>query len=83
MGVLLMLLGNTVSQQTPRSSGSCNLSFPSSAMFPEPEVQEYFVDAFKWSGLHNSVFWLVVGFLQWSPLQREVSLMREGGLLKV
>lgn len=63
--------------QIPWSSGSYPLSATSSAVSSEPQVQEYFVDVFLGTGLHNLAYWLIVVF--WSGLsllQREVSWMR-------
>lgn len=52
MGVGSDIAGDTVSQQTPRSSGSYDLATPSTAMFYEPRMWEYFV--FIDTELHKS-----------------------------
>lgn len=45
--------------QIPWSSGSYTLSATSSAVSSEPQVQEYFVDVFVGTGLHNlHIDWL-------------------------
>lgn len=58
----LKFLGDTVSMQTPCSSGSYNLSAPSSTAIPEPLVQECFIDLSDGTRLHNSAFKVVVVF---------------------
>lgn len=60
--LLLMLLGHTISQQTPSPSGSFNLSAPSSAMFPEPQVWRFLIAVFIETWLLKYAFWLAVAF---------------------
>lgn len=40
---LLVIVGEIISQQNPRSSGSYKLSASCSSMFPEPQVSESFI----------------------------------------
>jgi hypothetical protein len=55
MGVAsLTFLENTLSQQTLRFSGSYNLPFLSSTMFPEPKCRSCIVHVSTGTELHNS-----------------------------
>ena len=53
---LLLLLGDTTSQQAPWCSGFCHPSASSLAVFPEPQGRECFVDVSIGPGLRNSAF---------------------------
>jgi hypothetical protein len=70
----MILLGDTVSQQTPDLL-ALNLCTFSSAMFPGLEVQESFSSCSYWDRLHNFVFLQAVVFYL-LQLQREDSLLR-------
>ena len=59
----LKFQGKTISQQTPCSFGILDLFDPSFLQwFPSLRCKSCVIDVPVWTGLHNSVFWLVVVF---------------------
>lgn len=82
MGVASMsFLRDTTSQQVSWSSGSYNLSFSSSAMFPEPLVQELSCRCICSWGPHYpliSAIWPVVVFCNGFPLSVKRSFLSTG-----
>lgn len=75
----LVSIGDLVSELTPWSPGSYDLSDPSSAIIMSLKCRSYVVDVSLGTESHNSAFWLVVGFCNvLHLLRREVSLMKGG-----
>lgn len=57
---LLSFLGDTISQQTPRSPDSQDLSTHTFAVFPEPQVWEFFCPCIHWNWTPHYALRLVV-----------------------